>query len=92
VNTPLPAGMAAYLARGGPIDGETVAIRKGETELRWTVPDYDLETLLKASLRIQQGELVTVPTKTAIYELVRHAVDDNVVPLERKTLEFRGWG
>lgn len=88
----LPLGMVAVVASGGPIDGELVAIRKGDTELRWRVPEDDLEVLLKASVRIQQGELVPVPEKVAIYELVRHEADGNVVPLERQTLEFRGWG
>ena len=91
MNETLPANMAAYLCHGGPVDGELVVIAKGEQEFRWRIPEDDLEVLLAASVRVQQGELVALPEKVAIYRLVCYPGDGKVVPLERMGLEFTEW-
>lgn len=75
---------------GGPLDGQHGAFAPGDTEMRYTEPDDDLERLLEASVAVKQGKLVPLPTRTAVYRRQRLG-DDKVTPLERYVMQFDKW-
>lgn len=79
-----------YKVSGGPLDGETVTLPDDVVTLEVDELDDDLEQLLRLSVDVAQGKLVALPTKTAIYRVVRLKTRGNVVPIER-TLRFEGW-
>ncbi len=66
--------------RGGPLDGRRHWIP--ESAVTWVAEDTpDLEELLAASLKIEEGGLVVVPERVALYRL---GEDDEDMHYEEK--------